>query len=47
MPSMLLYAMYEGIEFPSIPGFNINEANDISLKKHFDHYRERKEPHPF
>ena len=30
----------EGIKFPSIPGFNINEATDILLKRDFDKYRE-------
>ena len=37
----------EGIEFQSIPGFNINEATDILLKKDFNHYREKNESHPF
>ena len=37
----------EGIKFPSIPGFNINEATDILLKRDFDKYREIGEPHPF
>ena len=32
----------EGIEFPSMPGFNINEATDVLLKKDFDRYREKK-----
>ena len=46
-PACFYMQQVEGIEFPSIPGFNINEATDILLKKDFDHYRERKEPHPF
>ena len=37
----------EGIKFPSIPGFNINEATDILLKRDFDKYRAIGEPHPF
>ena len=37
----------EGIVFPSIPGFNINEATDILLKRDFDFYREKQESHPF
>ena len=35
------------IEFPSIPGFNINEATDILLKKDFDFYRGKNTTHPF
>ena len=35
------------IEFPSIPGFNINEATDILLKRDFDKYRGQSETHPF
>ena len=37
----------EGIKFPSIPGFNINEATDVLLKRDFDKYRKIKEPHPY
>ena len=37
----------EGIKFPSIPGFNINEATDVLLKRDFDKYRAIGEPHPF
>ena len=37
----------EGLKFPSIPGFNINEATDILLKRDFDKYRKLKKPHPF
>ena len=37
----------EGIKFPSIPGFNINEATDVLLKRDFDKYRKAKEPHPY
>ena len=46
-PACFYMQQVEGIEFPSIPGFNINEATDILLKKDFDYYREIKKPHPF
>lgn len=46
-PACFYMQQVEGIEFPSIPGFNINEATDILLKKDFDYYREKKESHPF
>ena len=36
-----------GIRFPSIPGFNINEATDILLKRDFDKYRGGETTHPF
>jgi len=29
----------KGIQYPKIPGFNINEATDILLKRDFDRYR--------
>ena len=37
----------EGVAFPSIPGFNINEAADVLLKRDFDSYRQKQMPHPF
>ena len=37
----------EGIKFPNIPGFNINEATDVLLKRDFDKYRALSEPHPY
>jgi len=46
-PACFFMQQVEGIEFPSIPGFNINEATDILLKKDFDYYREKKKSHPF
>ena len=46
-PACFFMQQVEGIEFPSMPGFNINEATDILLKKDFDYYREKKKPHPF
>ena len=33
--------------FPSIPGFNINEATDILLKRDFDKYRGSNQTHPY
>ena len=41
-PACFFMQQVEGIEFPSMPGFNINEATDILLKKDFDYYREKK-----
>ena len=46
-PACFYMIQVEGIEFPSIPGFNINEATDILLKRDFDNYRENKSSHPF
>lgn len=36
-----------GVEPPSGPPFTINSAVDHLLKKEFDFYRARKEPHPY
>ena len=36
-----------GVKFPSIPGFNINEATDILLKRDFDKCRQRGVSHPY
>ncbi len=46
-PACFYMQQVEGIEFPSFPGFNINEATDILLKKDFDKYRGKKTTHPF
>ena len=46
-PACFFMQQVEGIKFPSIPGFNINEATDILLKKDFDKYRGTKKSHPF
>lgn len=35
-----------GIDVPPIPAFTLNSAVDQLLKKEFDQYRARKEPHP-
>ena len=37
----------KGVPFPSIPGFNINEATDVLLKRDFDKYRGGPDTHPF
>ena len=37
----------EKIDFPSIPGFLLNEATDVLLKKHFDKYRQTQECPPY
>ena len=46
-PACFYMQQVEGIKFPSIPGFNINEATDILLKRDFDYYRGKTETHPF
>ena len=46
-PACFYMQQVEKIDFPSTPGFNINEATDILLKKDFNYYRLRKKPHPF
>ena len=46
-PACFYMQQVEGIQFPSIPGFNINEATDVLLKRDFDIYRESQEPHPY
>jgi len=45
-PACFYMQQVEGIKFPSIPGYNINEATDVLLKKDFDGYRGRAS-HPF
>ena len=37
----------KGINFPGMPGFNLNSATDTLMKKDFDKYRELQKPHPF
>ncbi len=46
-PACFYMQQVEGIVFPSIPGFNLNEATDILLKKDFDKYRGTGNSHPF
>lgn len=37
----------KGIKFPTIPGFNINEATDILLKRDFDKFRGAEKTHEY
>lgn len=46
-PACFYLKQVRGVPFPSIPGFNINEATDILLKRDFDQYRGQSETHPF
>ena len=46
-PACFYLTQVKGIKFPSIPGFNINEATDILLKRDFDKYRGAKTTHDF
>lgn len=46
-PACFYMQQVEGIKFPDIPGFNINEATDVLLKKHFDKYRAEASIPPF
>lgn len=46
-PACFYLQQLKGIKFPSIPGFNINEATDILLKRDFDQYRGGAQTHPF
>jgi len=36
----------KGLQEPSMPGWALNTSVDELLKKEFDYYRERREPHP-
>ena len=36
----------KGLQEPGMPGWALNTTVDDLLKKEFDHYRKRKEPHP-
>jgi len=46
-PACFYLQQVKGVEYPSIPGFNINEATDVLLKRDFDKYRGGDETHPF
>lgn len=46
-PACFHVQQVQGVKFPSIPGFNLNEATDILLKRDFDYFRSIQEPHPF
>ena len=46
-PACFFLEQVKGIKFPSMPGFNINEATDVLLKKDFARFRDIQKPHPF
>lgn len=46
-PACFYLTQVRGIKFPSIPGFNINEATDVLLKRDFDKFRGAKKTHEF
>lgn len=46
-PACFYLQQVAGVTFPSIPGFNINEATDVLLKRDFDRYRGAEQTHPF
>ena len=46
-PACFYLQQVRGIKFPSIPGFNINEATDVLLKRDFDTCRISGTSHPF
>ena len=46
-PACFYLQQVEKVKFPSIPGFNINEATDVLLKRDFDEYRGANRTHPY
>ena len=46
-PACFYLQQVKGVKFPSIPGFNINEATDVLLKRDFDQYRKTGSTPPF
>ena len=46
-PACFYLQQVKAVPFPSIPGYNINEATDVLLKRDFDKYRGGLETHPF
>lgn len=46
-PACFYMKQVEGISFPSMPGFLLNEATDVLLKKYFDRYRISQKTPPF
>ena len=46
-PACFFLEQKKGVKFPSVPGYNINEATDVLLKKDFKLFRETHNPHPF
>jgi hypothetical protein len=47
VPCIFHLQQVKAVPFPRIPGFNINEATDVLLKRDFDKYRGSEEPHSF
>ena len=46
-PACFYLQQVKKVNFPSIPGFNINEATDVLLKRDFDECRAKGTSHPF
>jgi len=46
-PACFYLQQVKAVPYPSIPGYNINEATDVLLKRDFDKYRGGLEAHPF
>ena len=46
-PACFYLQQVKAVPFPSIPGYNINEATDVLLKRDFDKFRGGTETHPF
>ena len=46
-PACFYLDRVKGIPIPSLYGWPLNSATDVLLKKDFDAYRQRQEPHPF
>ena len=46
-PACFYLQQVVGVKFPSIPGYNINEATDVLLKRDFDEHRKAGTCHPY
>ena len=46
-PACFYLQQVAGVKFPSIPGYNINEATDVLLKRDFDAHRNAGTCHPY
>ena len=46
-PACFYLQQVKAVPYPSIPGYNINEATDVLLKRDFDKYRGGPDTHPF
>jgi len=46
-PACFYLQQVKAVPYPSIPGYNINEATDVLLKRDFDKYRGGPKTHPF